>query len=76
MNRTMRSLLCGFGVVALAACSPKLATPAHDVLRIWFSIVGAEPTKKAQMVMMVPHFAIVNMVSPKGASTSLSLRMK
>ena len=44
-------------------------TPAHDVLRIRFSIVGAEPTKKAQMVMMVPPFAMVNMVSPKGAFT-------
>lgn len=147
MNRIMRSLLCGLGVAALAACSPKLTTPegfpalyvspdngnvlvfaepdldfshyrkvlieptrvrlpqegtaaatadetaeltayvderlrqslaksfeivdtpAHDVLRIRFSIVGAEPTKKAQMVMMVPPFAMVNMVSPKGAFT-------
>ena len=147
MNRIMRSLLCGLGVVALAACSPKLTTPegfpalyvspdngnvlvfaepdldfsqyrkvlieptrvslpqegtaaatedetaelsgyvdsqlrqnlaksfeivdtpADDVLRIRFSIVGAEPTKKAQMVMMVPPFAMVNMVSPKGAFT-------
>ena len=147
MNRIMRSLLCGLGVVTLAACSPKLTTPegfpalyvspdngnvlifakpdldfshyrkvlieptrvklpqegtaaatedetaqlaayvderlrqslaklfeivdtpADDVLRIRFSIVGAEPTNKAQMVMMVPPFAMVNMVSPKGAFT-------
>jgi hypothetical protein len=43
--------------------------PAADVLRIRFTIVSAEPTSKAQLVMMVPPFALVNMVSPKGAFT-------
>lgn len=43
--------------------------PAPDVLRIRFRIVGAEPTSKAQLVMMVPPFSMVNMVSPKGAFT-------
>jgi hypothetical protein len=41
--------------------------PGPDVLRLRFSVVGAEPTSKAQMVMMVPPFSMVNMVSPKGA---------
>ena len=44
-----------------------VSAPGADVLRMRFSIVGAEPTSKAQMVMMVPPFAMVNMVSPKGA---------
>jgi len=43
--------------------------PAPDVLRIRFRIVGAEATSKAQLVMMVPPFSMVNMVSPKGAFT-------
>ena len=43
--------------------------PADDVLRIRFTVVDAEPTKKAQMIMLVPPFATVNMVSPKGAFT-------
>lgn len=43
--------------------------PGPDVLRIRFRIVGAEATSKAQLVMMVPPFSMVNMVSPKGAFT-------
>lgn len=43
--------------------------PAPDVLRIRFRIVGAEATSKAQLVMLVPPFSTVNMVSPKGAFT-------
>jgi hypothetical protein len=46
-----------------------VGTPGPDVLRIRFRIVGAEATSKAQMVMMVPPFSMVNMVSPKGAFT-------
>ena len=46
-----------------------VAKPAPDVLRIRFRIVGAEATSKAQLVMMVPPFSMVNMVSPKGAFT-------
>lgn len=46
-----------------------VANPAPDVLRIRFRIVGAEATSKAQLVMMVPPFSMVNMVSPKGAFT-------
>lgn len=43
--------------------------PAPDVLRIRFRIVGAEATSKAQLVMMVPPFSMVNMMSPRGAFT-------
>jgi len=43
--------------------------PGTGVLRIRFSVVDAEPTSKAQMIMLVPPFATVNMVSPKGAFT-------
>jgi len=43
--------------------------PGPDVLRIRFRIVRAEATSKAQLVMMVPPFSMVNMVSPKGAFT-------
>jgi hypothetical protein len=43
--------------------------PGPDFLRIRFRIVGAEATSKAQLVMMVPPFSMVNMVSPRGAFT-------
>jgi hypothetical protein len=46
-----------------------VAAPADDALRIRFTIVSAEATSKAQLVMMMPPFALVNMVSPKGAFT-------
>lgn len=40
---------------------------APDVLSVRFMITDLEPTSKAQLVMMVPPFALVNMLSPKGA---------
>lgn len=40
---------------------------APDVLRIRLLITDLQPTGAAQAVMMVPPFAMVNMVSPKGA---------
>jgi len=43
-----------------------VTAPAPDVLSVRFRIVGLEPTSGAQMVMMVPPFALINMVSPKG----------
>ena len=38
-----------------------------DVLRIQLTITDLQPTSAAQGVMMVPPFAMVNMLSPKGA---------
>jgi hypothetical protein len=43
--------------------------PADDVLRIRFIVVDAEPTNDAQIVMLMPRFATVNTISPKGAFT-------
>ena len=43
-----------------------VAAPAPDVLSVRFRIIGLEPTSSVQMVMMVPPFALINMVSPKG----------
>lgn len=40
-----------------------------DVLRMQFRILDMKPTSKAQIAMMVPPFAMVNMLSPKGAFT-------
>ncbi len=53
----------------LAGAFELVDAPADDALRIRFSVVDAEPTKKAQLIMLVPPFATVNMVSPKGAFT-------
>lgn len=41
----------------------------EDVLRMQFRILDVKPTSKAQIAMMVPPFAMVNLVSPKGAFT-------
>lgn len=41
--------------------------PDQDVLSIRFIIIDLEPTSKAQLVMMVPPFATINMLLPKGA---------
>ncbi|WP_295002334.1 DUF3313 family protein [uncultured Dechloromonas sp.] len=41
--------------------------PAADVLSVRFRILDLEPTSKAQLAMLVPPFALVNMLSPKGA---------
>ena len=41
--------------------------PGPGVLTVRFLITDLEPTSKAQLVMMVPPFAMVNMLSPKGA---------
>jgi hypothetical protein len=43
--------------------------PAPDVLRIRFTVTDLQPTSAAQIVMLVPPFSMVNMVSPKGAFT-------
>lgn len=40
--------------------------PGPGVLTVRFLITDLEPTSKAQLVMMVPPFAMVNMLSPKG----------
>lgn len=42
-------------------------SPAADVLSVRFRILDLEPTSKAQIAMLVPPFAMVNMLSPKGA---------
>jgi hypothetical protein len=44
-----------------------VAKPGAGVLRLRFTITDLQPTSAAQVVMMVPPFAMVNMVSPKGA---------
>jgi hypothetical protein len=41
--------------------------PAADVLSVRFRILDLEPTSKAQIAMLVPPFAMINMLSPKGA---------
>jgi hypothetical protein len=41
--------------------------PATDVLSVRFRILDLEPTSKAQIAMFVPPFAMINMLSPKGA---------
>lgn len=41
--------------------------PGTGVLSVSFLITDLEPTSKAQLVMMVPPFAMLNMLSPKGA---------
>lgn len=41
--------------------------PGPGVLTVRFLITDLEPTSKAQLVMMMPPFAMLNMVSPKGA---------
>lgn len=40
--------------------------PGPGVLSVRFRITGLEPTSKAQIAMMVPPFAMINMLSPKG----------
>lgn len=40
--------------------------PGADVLAVRFQITDMKPTSKAQVVMMVPPFAMINMLSPKG----------
>ncbi|APC19675.1 hypothetical protein BLL42_28355 (plasmid) [Pseudomonas frederiksbergensis] len=40
--------------------------PAPGVLSIHFRIIALTPTSKAQIVMMVPPFALVNLLSSKG----------
>lgn len=40
--------------------------PAADVLSLRLRIIGLEPTSGAQVAMMVPPFALLNMVSAKG----------
>ncbi len=41
--------------------------PGSDVLRIRLSVTDIKPTNAAQVAMMVPPFAMVNLVSPEGA---------
>jgi hypothetical protein len=41
--------------------------PAADALGVYFRITDLEPTSAAQVVMMMPPFATVNMSSPEGA---------
>ena len=41
--------------------------PAVDALGVYFRITDLEPTNAAQVAMMMPPFAMVNMSSPKGA---------
>ncbi|MDZ7651757.1 MAG: DUF3313 domain-containing protein [Burkholderiaceae bacterium] len=43
--------------------------PAADVLRIRFTVTDLQPTGAAQILMLVPPFSTVNLVSPKGAFT-------
>lgn len=40
--------------------------PGADVLSVRFRILDLQPTSKAQLAMMVPPFAMINMLSPKG----------
>lgn len=40
--------------------------PGADVLSVRFRITDLQPTSKAQIAMMVPPFAMINMLSPKG----------
>lgn len=42
-------------------------SPATDVLSVRFRILDLEPTSKAQIAMLVPPFAMINMLTPKGA---------
>ena len=44
---------------------------AADVLTIRFRIIDLKPTDAAQAVMLVPPFALINLVSSKGAFTCL-----
>ena len=44
-----------------------VAQPGAGVLSVRFRITDLKPTSKAQLVMMVPPFAVINMLSPKGA---------
>lgn len=41
--------------------------PGAGVLSVRFRITDLKPTSKAQLAMMVPPFALINMLSPKGA---------
>lgn len=43
-----------------------VAEPGPDVLSVRFRIIGLSPTSSAQVAMMVPPFALINMLSPKG----------
>lgn len=41
--------------------------PAADVLTLRFRVIDLEPTSAAQAAMMVPPFALINLMSSKGA---------
>lgn len=41
--------------------------PGPDVLTVRFMITDLQPTSKAQIMMLVPPFSMINMISPKGA---------
>jgi hypothetical protein len=43
-----------------------VGSPGNGVLTVRFQIMDMQPTSKAQMAMMLPPFAMINMVSPKG----------
>lgn len=43
--------------------------PATDVLTICFRIIDVKPTDLAQAMMLVPPFAMINLMSSKGAFT-------
>lgn len=44
-----------------------MTEPGPDVLSVRLRIIGLSPTSSAQIVMMVPPFALINLLSPKGA---------
>lgn len=44
-----------------------VSSPAYDVLRLRFTITDLQPTSAAQVVMLVPPFAMINMLSPRSA---------
>jgi hypothetical protein len=54
---------------SLARYYPLADRPAEDVLTLRFRIIDLKPTDAAQAVMLVPPFALINLVSSKGAFT-------
>lgn len=52
---------------ALAKNFQVVSQPAADVLTLRFRVIDLEPTSAAQAAMMVPPFALINLVSSKGA---------
>jgi hypothetical protein len=54
---------------ALAKEFALASAPGPDVLRIRLTVTDLQPTSAAQIVMLVPPFSTVNLVSPKGAFT-------